>query len=50
MIISRANCGIVRAKVARNMPSEVTANRWSAVPHRNRGPNPGSGPPAVLHD
>ncbi len=40
MIISRANCGIVRAKVARNMPSDVAANRCSAAPHRNRGTEP----------
>ena len=40
MIISSANCGIVRAKVARNMPSDVAATTCSAAPHRNRAREP----------
>ena len=44
-MLSRPNCGIERARVARKIPSAVLANRYSAVTARNIGCGPASGTP-----
>ena len=44
-MLSRPNCGIERARVARKIPSAVLANRYSAVTARNSGCGPASGTP-----
>ena len=41
--ISRPNCGMERAMVARKMPMAVVANRHSAAPAMNRGMLPSTG-------